>query len=708
MPPVCVSGKVQTVIRKPSPPFWRTAAPALLLLGVGATLAAAAPVAVEYPGPPPGEFWASVRSGTLTLSNAAISAVWTLDDGRLRSLPWRNSRSDESLSLGSELFRITLGDGRRYTALDLRAEGRAKIRTVKPRSDAARLGERGPGISIELPLRSSDGQLRVLWRAIARHGTGYLRQEIRVVAGRHDCVIGEIAWCDGSTAEARPAGAVSGSPLLAGDFFYGGEEPNTENRADGCRLRRGTRLRLGEAFTTSFVVGVTPPGQRRRGFLHYLEHERAHPYRPFLHYNSWYDLSWPGVSMNETNCLEAIRAFGERLVRERGVVLDSLLLDDGWDDPKSLWQFHAGFPRGFAPLAALGRRYRTGLGVWLSPFGGYGDAKALRLQYGCAQGYETNAAGFSLSGPRYYTAFRRTCLEMMRRYGVNHFKFDGIASGTYASGAGPDYLSDTEAMRRLMLDLRRERPALWINLTTGSWPSPFWLRYADSVWRQGGDMGFAGKGSRQQQWLTYRDQEVFRNIVGRAPLFPLNSLMTQGVAYSAHGDAGDPTFDARGFRDDVRAFFGSGTGLQELYVQPGRLRAEDWDVLAQAARWSRANADVLVDTHWLGGDPAKHEVYGYAAWSRREGVVMLRNPDDQPRDFPLDVEQAFELPPGAPRSYRLQSPWADASPLPVQFAEAGRPLALTLQPFEVVVLDAFPLPVVGVRSARQGGSGDRF
>jgi len=115
-----------------------------------------------------------------------------------------------------------------------------------------------------------------------------------------------------------------------------------------------------------------------------------------------------------------------------------------------------------------------------------------------------------------------------------------------------------------------------------------------------------------------------------------------------------------------------------------------------------------VDTHWLGGDPAKHEVYGYAAWSRREGVVMLRNPDDQPRDFPLEVEQAFELPPGAPRSYRLQSPWADASPLPVQFAEAGRPLALTLQPFEVLVLDAFPLPVVGVRSARQGGSGDRL
>ena len=32
--------------------------------------------------------------------------------------------------------------------------------------------------------------------------------------------------------------------------------------------------------------------------------------------------------------------------------------------------------------------------------------------------------------------------------------------------------------------------------------------------------------------------------------------------------------------DDVRAFFGSGTDLQELYIQPGKLTREDWQVLA--------------------------------------------------------------------------------------------------------------------------------
>ena len=273
----------------------------------------------------------------------------------------------------------------------------------------------------------------------------------------------------------------------------------------------------------------------------------------------------------------------------------------------------------FNPLAELCKEYHTHLGVWLSPFGGYGTPKEQRLEFGREQGYEINAAGFSLAGPKYYAAFKQSCVDMIRNFGVNHFKFDGIAAGTYASG-GDGYILDTEAMRRLMLELRQEDPHLYINLTTGSWPSPFWLRYADSLWRQGDDMGFAGKGTRQQQWLTYRDQETYRNVVRKAPLFPLNSLMTQGVAYSRQGPAGDPTFDSAGFKDDVRAFFGSGTGLQELYIQPGKLSAADWRVPPRPGRWSRTNADALVDSHWIGGDPSRQEVYGYASWSPRKGI----------------------------------------------------------------------------------------
>ncbi|MBI3851810.1 MAG: enterotoxin [Verrucomicrobia bacterium] len=694
---------------------------------------------VKYPGVEPGRAHASLANGTVTFSNHVMVAAWALTEHGMSPLSFRDVPGRRSLTLTGEVFQIVLTTGTRYPASRLVPDGKSRLRTLIPRPKAARFAARLPGKSVEVPLRSADGRLRVLWRGIMLDGAHYLRQEIELAVMRDALAIQEIVWLDTTLHErerpltpslspapsggegvrrtgegeiqgsksrsnvsgeflrsASTAGRVDGSPIVADSFFLGSEDPMAENLAgqEGSllsRVRRNTELRRGETLTQSFVLGVAPAGQMRRAFLGYLERERAHPFRPFLHYNSWYDISWPGFSMNETNCLAAIHSLAENLIHPHSVVLDGVVFDDGWDDPKSLWQFHAGFPRGFAPPARLCRQEHTHLGVWLSPFGGYGKAKEERLRFGRAQDYETNATGFSLAGPKYYDAFRKVCLRMMRTYGVVHFKFDGIASGMYADGAGAGYVADTEALRRLMLELREEDPAVYINFTTGSWPSPFWLRYADSLWRQGDDMGFSGKGNKQQQWLTYRDQEVRKNIVGKGPLFPLNSLMTQGVAWSRHGSAAENDFDSTGFKDDVRMFFGSGTSLQELYIRPQRLGAQDWQVLAEAAKWSRAHADVLVDTHWIGGDPAQLEVYGYAAWSPRAGIVALRNPDDQPHPYELDVASAFELPPGAAAKFTLHSPWAEDSERPVFRTEAGTTLRLTLKPFEVLILDASPV-----------------
>ena len=771
-----------------------------------------------YPAAAPGPARIFCEGSQIIVSNAAISASWRVEEAGFRPEFVRDTTSRKQVTLTGEAFEIVLTNGERYAASALRRDGPVRLSDLAASPRAARLAARIPGRQAQVPLRSTDGRLRVEWRVVLRDGGNYLRQEIDVAAASEDCMIREIVWLHQTLPDAQEMGRVDGSPVKAGDFFCGSEDPHALNEVrtsrleigawlpqdvtigparrkvwplraaqlqtgpnvflfhythgphrldiwratlleDGrevscdehhgrtgveqvdneytlimppikagaryelaaeigtdpefklpdnqrvesfgqvllvgvggpvlCRIPRNALLRYGETLTQSFVIGVAPAGQMRRAFLHYLERERAHPYRQYLHYNSWYDTAWAPFALNETNCLEAIRLCGEQLIQAHGVIVDGMVFDDGWDDPKTLWQFHRGFPNGFKPLAELCGEYHTHLGVWLSPFGGYGEPKEQRIKFGREQGYELNAAGFSLAGPKYYAAFRNACVSMIRKYGVNHFKFDGIASGMAASGGG-EYVLDTEAMRRLMLELRKEDPNLYINLTTGSWPSPFWLRYADSVWRQGGDMGLAGKGSRQQQWLTYRDQEVYRNIVRKGPLFPLNSLMTQGVAYSRQGMAGDPTFNSAGFKDDVRAFFGSGTGLQELYIQPGRLTKDDWQVLAEAAKWSRANADVLVDTHWIGGDPSKPEVYGYASWSARKGIVMLRNPDLQAHEFVLDVGRAFELPPRALRRYLLKSPWAEDGAKPPIRVEAGKPVGIRLKPFEIVVLEALP------------------
>jgi len=127
--------------------------------------------------------------------------------------------------------------------------------------------------------------------------------------------------------------------------------------------------------------------------------------------------------------------------------------------------------------------------------------------------------------------------------------------------------------------------------------------------------------------------------------------------------------------------------LLEMYVTPSLLSNADWDNLAEAAIWSRDNADVLVDTHWIGGDPAQLEVYGWASWNPSKAILVLRNPSDKPQAINIDIAQAFELPANAARSYTLHSPWKEDARQPSVRVSVGQPHTFSLQPFEVMVLE---------------------
>jgi len=535
-----------------------------------------------------------------------------------------------------------------------------------------------------------DKNLSAEWRVILRDGSTYVRQELTLRATSQDVLVKEIILFGQQVPGAATDGTVDGSPVVAGDFFFGYEHPMAQNTVDAngvvqCSFLRNAVLKVGERLTQSCVLGVVPDGQLRRGFLAYVERERAHPYRPFLHYNSWYDIAWADRKFNEAESVDAIRQFGDELVEKRGVKMDSFLFDDGWDDNRTLWEFHSGFPSGFTPLKKEAEKFRAAIGVWLSPFGGYAAAREQRLAFGSAQGFETNASGFSLAGPKYFQRFHDICLAMIQKYGVNQFKFDGLAAGGKAAANG--LTRDGDAMLRLVADLRAAEPDIYINQTTGTWPSPFWLPYVDSTWRGGADHSFAGTGSWCQKWMTYRDEQTYKNVVQRGPLYPLNSLMLHGIIYATNAENLKTMSDAD-FAGQVRAFFGNGTQLQEMYITPALLDQQNWDDLAEAAKWSRANAGTLVDTHWIGGDPGKGEVYGWASWSPRKGILVLRNPDAQAATFTADAAKLFELPQGAAKTFTMHSPWKQDRPQPSVKLRAGEPHLFTLRPFQVLVLES--------------------
>jgi hypothetical protein len=144
------------------------------------------------------------------------------------------------------------------------------------------------------------------------------------------------------------------------------------------------------------------------------------------------------------------------------------------------------------------------------------------------------------------------------------------------------------------------------------------------------------------------------------------------------------------FRNEVRSYFGTGTQLQEMYITPSLLSSKNWDDLAEAANWSRSNAKVLKDTHWVGGDPAWLDVYGWASWTPQKGILVLRNPSDKPKTIDLTLQQAFELPAGSVTVFSAKSPWKDDADVHALRISARQVHHYALKPFEVLTLDYTP------------------
>ncbi len=631
---------------------------------------------------------------SLVLANRTVTATWQVAGGRLRAQGWGRigaKGAGAAMPVG-DAFVITLAGGKTIAAGDMTVTGTPRVQPIGANASAPRLIDREPGQQVTVTLTSPDIPGSVTWRAVLRQSSNYVRQEVTIGPVTADVSITNIRLVSLNASGGHVVGTVQGSPVVVGDAFFGVEHPMSTCVVTGddvgCSLARTVPIRKGQSFDVSSVEGLTAPGQLRRDFLAYLERERVHSYRPFLHYNSWYDLGY-FTPYNEKDAVDVVNAFGRELVQQRGVVLSSFLFDDGWDSHKTLWKFNDGFPNGFTPVRQAAEKYHAEPGVWMSPFGGYGAPRTERLSYGKQEGFETNERGFALSGPVYYKRFRDTCVEMIQKFGINQFKFDGIGRATGVV-AGSEFGSDFEAAIHLIRDeLRAIKPDIFINLTTGTWPSPFWLRYADTIWRGGEDHSFAGVGTKRQQWITYRDAQTYKNVVQGGPLFPISSLMLHGLIYAQHAQnlSTDPGDD---FKDEVRAYFGTGTELQEMYITPSLLTPANWDAIAESAKWARSNADVLADVHWIGGDPAKLEVYGHAAWTPRKGIVVLRNPSDKPATYALDLASAFELPMGAATRYASKSPWIDSA-APASTLTAGTPTTITLKPFEVLTLEATPV-----------------
>ena len=614
----------------------------------------------------PGVAKITQKSNSYQLANKVLKASFINTGGKL----YFNGCSELGLQPSTELFKVLLGDGKTITASEMKLED-VKMVTLAENPSAATASLRYAGKALEA--RFTYEELSIVWRAVLRNGSHYLRTEMDIQAVKDLPMKGIVAMnylVAKNSAYTAPevVGNTRGAILASNHIFAGLETPmglnSCKDEGNATHIeglwRRNTTLKAGKTWNISSVVGLVAPNQLRRSFLAYSERERAVAWRPYPVYISWYELnidrnnaqapSYKG-NMTVEQCADVVSHWKTHFYDKYQMAPKAFVWDDGWDQ-YGTWTFNPNFPNGFDEPANEAKKMGTGIGAWLGPVGGYGQSGEYRRAYWRSKG------GMQLSNEDYYNFFIRCCTNMIDRYDFRFFKFDGISA--QASAIGPDEGTrgeeNAEAIISIERAVRQKRPDIFLNTTVGTWASPFWFHFTDAVWRQEGDYGEAGdQGTDRERWITYRDRLVYQNFIQRSPVCPINTLMTHGFILSRWG-AVSKNMDYDGIVREMRCAFACGSGMVELYndyklmdeIKDNQGNAGAlWKDLAECIKWQQEQADVLPDAHWVGGNPwdgKKANVYGWAAWNGKKSVLTLRNPSTSAQTFTTTLREALDIP----------------------------------------------------------------
>lgn len=614
----------------------------------------------------PGVAKITQKSNSYQLANKVLKASFINTGGKL----YFNGCSELGLQPSTELFKVLLGDGKTITASEMKLED-VKMVTLAENPSAATASLRYAGKALEA--RFTYEELSIVWRAVLRNGSHYLRTEMDIQAAKDLPMKGIVAMnylVAKNSAYTAPevVGNTRGAILASNHIFAGLETPmglnSCKDEGNATHIeglwRRNTTLKAGKTWNISSVVGLVAPKQLRRSFLAYSERERAVAWRPYPVYISWYELnidrnnaqapSYKG-NMTVEQCADVVSHWKTHFYDKYQMAPKAFVWDDGWDQ-YGTWTFNPNFPNGFDEPANEAKKMGTGIGAWLGPVGGYGQSGEYRRAYWRSKG------GMQLSNEDYYNFFIRCCTNMIDRYDFRFFKFDGISA--QASAIGPDEGTrgeeNAEAIISIERAVRQKRPDIFLNTTVGTWASPFWFHFTDAVWRQEGDYGEAGdQGTDRERWITYRDRLVYQNFIQRSPVCPINTLMTHGFILSRWGDV-SKNMDYDGIVREMRCAFACGSGMVELYndyklmdeIKDNQGNAGAlWKDLAECIKWQQEQADVLPDAHWVGGNPwdgKKANVYGWAAWNGKKSVLTLRNPSTSAQTFTTTLREALDIP----------------------------------------------------------------
>ncbi len=433
------------------------------------------------------------------------------------------------------------------------------------------------------------------------------------------------------------------------------------------------------------------------------------PADPYTLYNSWYDLrsaDYPKVPkdaiMNEKNVLRIWDEIRTNMIEEHDIHLDAFVPDDGWDVYESDWQLRKKqFPNGLRPISDTLVKSGTTLGIWFGPTGGYSFHKE-RVKWMYNHGYEVTgnvndyASGMlCLAGKNYSKLFRKRTTDFVKNDHVGYFKWDGIQFACSETDHGhPVGIHSRRAVMESVIDqcrsVRKINPNVYINVTSGTWLSPWWVQYTNQIWMDAADYAFADVPSisRRDNAMTYRDYALFDDFHIHNFWFPVSNLMTHGIIKGRlENISKEEPIDK--FTNNTVLYFAREVSMWEFYISPDELTGPEWNALSQSVKWAKDRYDILATTFMVGKNPALGNTYGYVHFKGSKGIIAVRNPKIENDRITVTFNPEYGIDQDA-ANLVVEQVYPKRYIYP-QLYSAGGKITFDLSGFETAVFDIYPL-----------------
>ncbi len=509
-----------------------------------------------------------------------------------------------------------------------------------------------------------------------------------------------------------------GQPFYINGLFFGSEFPLCENKINNgtgyVRYFSGKsfnqlKLNCGHTYKTwSTVVGASRSLDFRvirEDFLNYIR-QISRKVQPRFQYNSWYDHMH---NITDENIKKSFYEIEKGLSSTLVPPLHSYVVDDGFVDwDADFWKFNKKFPNELYPATSIAKKFSSNFGLWNGPRGGYNDKTPVfgkNMEKAGKGGYNRSSADVCVSSLDYIKNITEYYLDYTKKFDLNYWKLDGFLLSAcpskkhgHITGGYNDMYQYTEMwenwidiFKRIRLQREVAGKDMWINQTSYCNASPWFLQWSDSLWIQNsGDIGFIDKAKNGEKLsnadvdrvLTYRDDRYYDFSVTRNYQFPHEFIYNHDPIY---GNTAEIKMTDDEFRKYMFMMSTRGTAFWELYYSYNMFNSAKWRINADALRFIRNEYETLKASQFIGGCPAKGEVYGYSCWSENVGVLSLRNPANKPQSISVVFDETNGVSKNA-KDLRLAFVYPYNKPTDGRLYKYGDTVTLKLNPLEAVVM----------------------